>query len=131
MKLNRAMWTAGAAFAVLSLGMVPLGLQNSRSECGVGPFVAQAQNLGERVVTGWVNDADSKPVSGATVFLKNQKSKAIRSFTTTDKGEFQFAQVNMAEDFDLWAEKDSKKTAVKTVSSWDARKQFEVELKLK
>jgi hypothetical protein len=37
----------------------------------------------------------------------------------------------MAEDFDLWAEKGDRKTAVKTVSSWDARKEFETELKLK
>ena len=32
----------------------------------------------------------------------------------------------MAEDHELWAEKDGKKSAVKTISSWDARKEFEV-----
>jgi hypothetical protein len=37
----------------------------------------------------------------------------------------------MAEEHELWAEKDGKKSAVKTVSSWDTRKAFEVELKLK
>jgi hypothetical protein len=37
----------------------------------------------------------------------------------------------MAEDHELWAEKNGKKTAVKTVSSWDTRKIFEVELRLK
>jgi hypothetical protein len=37
----------------------------------------------------------------------------------------------MSEDHELWAEKGGQKTAVKTVSSWDARKEFEVELKLK
>jgi hypothetical protein len=37
----------------------------------------------------------------------------------------------MAVDQELWAEKDGKKTAVKTVSSWDSRKEFEVELKMK
>lgn len=129
MKLNRAIWMAGAALAALSLGVLPFGAHGNRD--GVSPFAAQAQNLGERVITGYVNNADSKPVGGATVFLENVKSKAIRSFTTTDQGEFQFAQVSMSEDFNLWAEKGSRKTAVKTVSSWDARKQFTVELKLK
>lgn len=129
MKLNRAIWMAGAALAALSLGMVPFSSHGNRDS--VGPFAAQAQNLGERVVTGYVNDADSKPVSGATVFLENLKSKAIRSFTTNDQGEFQFAQVSMSEDFSLWAEKGSRKTDVKTVSSWDARTQFNVVLKLK
>jgi hypothetical protein len=37
----------------------------------------------------------------------------------------------MAEDHDLWAEKDGKKSAVKSVSSWDTRKDFVTELKLK
>jgi hypothetical protein len=37
----------------------------------------------------------------------------------------------MADDYDLWAEKDTHKSPIKTVSSWDARKEFETELKLK
>jgi hypothetical protein len=37
----------------------------------------------------------------------------------------------MAEDHELWAEKDGKKSSVKTVSSWDSRKDFVCELKLK
>jgi hypothetical protein len=37
----------------------------------------------------------------------------------------------MAEDHELWAEKDGRKSPVKTVSQWDARKEFETELKLK
>jgi hypothetical protein len=83
------------------------------------------------VVSGTVLDAASAPISGATVFIKNLKTKSIRSYTSDAKGRFQFTQVNMAEDYDLWAEKDGKKTATKTVSSWDARKDFECELKMK
>jgi hypothetical protein len=37
----------------------------------------------------------------------------------------------MTEDYELWAEKDGRKTATKTVSSWDARKAYETELKMK
>lgn len=123
MRLNRTSLAAGMAFAVLAAGLVPMA--------SMGPFAAQAQNLGERVVSGAVVDANSAPVAGATVFLKDLKSRNIRSYTTTEQGRFRFAQVNMAEDHELWAEKDGKKTPVKTVSSWDTRKQFEVELKLK
>jgi hypothetical protein len=115
---------AGAAFALLAAGLVPLGSK-------IGPDAAEAQNLGYRVVFGNVVDANSDPVVGATVFLKDLKSKAIRSYTTTEKGRFRFAGVNMAEEHELWAAKNGRKTAVKTISSWDARKEFEVELKLK
>jgi len=116
-------FTAAMAFALLTAGLVGGGT--------IGAQRAAAQNIGQRVVSGTVLDANSVPVIGATVFLKDLKSKTIRSFTTADKGHFRFAQVNMAEDHDLWAEKDGKKTAVKSVSSWDTRKDFEVEMKLK
>jgi hypothetical protein len=118
---------AWAAFAVFTTGLVPL-VQHSGLG-GVPP--AAAQNLGQRNVTGSVVDDTSTTVAGATVFLKNLKTKAIRSYTSDASGRFRFAQVNMAEDYDLWAEKDGKKTATKTVSSWDARKEFETELKMK
>jgi hypothetical protein len=114
-------------FAFLAAGLVPLGSRGGL----IGPIAAEAQNLGQRVVFGNVVDADSAPVVGATVFLKDLKSKAIRSYTTTEKGRFRFASVNMVEEHELWAELNGKKTAVKTISSWDARKEFEVELKLK
>ena len=125
--MKRASLTAAFAFAVLTAG-VTLSLTLGGV---IGPQRAEAQNIGQRVVSGTLLDADSVPVIGATVFLKDLKSKTIRSFTTIDKGHFRFAQVTMAEDHDLWAEKDGKKTAVKSVSSWDTRKDFEVELKLK
>jgi hypothetical protein len=118
---------AGVAFAVLAAGMVPAVLVGGI----LNPTAARAQNLGQRVVTGTVVDASSTPVAGAIVFLKDLKSKSIRSFTTDPAGKFRFTQVNMAEDHELWAEKSGHKSAVKTVSEWDARKEFETELKLK
>ena len=92
---------------------------------------AQAQNLGMRTVSGAVLDAAASPVVGATVFLKDQKTKEIRSFTSIEKGHFYFTQVNKADDYDLWAEKDGKKSDAKTVSSWDSRAEFVVDLKMK
>jgi hypothetical protein len=101
--------------------------------CSVGILApaSHAQNLGQRAVNGTVVDADSAAVSGATVFLRNTKTKSIRSYTSTKDGRFRFVQVNMSEDYDLWAEKDGKKSATKDISSWDTRKEYECELKLK
>lgn len=127
MKFCRTSWMTGVVLAALGTGLAPMAPRGGLLE----PQVAQAQNLGQRIVKGAVVDANSVPVAGATVFIKQQKTKGVRSYTSTANGRFQFAQVNMAEDYDLWAEKDGKKSAVKTVSSWDSRKEFEVELKLK
>jgi hypothetical protein len=115
--------TAGAVFAALAFGVVSIA--------GILAPPGHAQNLGQRVVSGAVVDADSAAVTGATVFLRNAKNKSIRSYTSTKDGRFRFVQVNMSEDYDLWAEKEGKKSAIKTLSSWDTRKEFECELKLK
>ena len=122
MKRSRARIAAWALSAVFSLGAIA-------SSNAV--FTALAQNVGQRSVSGLVVDAESAPVQGATVFLKNSKTKAIRSYTSASNGRFRFAQVNMTDDYDLWAEKDGKKTATKTVSSWNASKEYETELKMK
>jgi hypothetical protein len=119
---NRTSWAAWVAFAALAVVVIS-GVNTSG--------VAHAQNLGQRNVGGLVVDANSAPVPGATVFLKNTKTKSIRSYTSASNGSFRFAQVNMSDDYDLWAEKEGKKSPTKTVSSWDARKDFQTELKLK
>ena len=122
MKMRTGLMT-GAVLTALALGLAPTAAR-------LAPM-AQAQNMGQRTVSGSVVDDTSTPVAGATVFLRNPKTKSIRSYTSNADGRFRFAQVDMSEDFDLWAEKGGKKSAVKTVSSWDNRKQYEVELKLK
>jgi len=116
-----------AAFVLAAVGVVPV---HSRYAL-IAPPSAHAQNMGMRIVSGAVLDADSQPVVGATVFLKNQKTKSIRSYTSTEKGHFYFAQVNMTDDYDLWAEKNGLKSPSKTVSSWDSSKEVVSELKLK
>lgn len=127
MRGNQTISLAWMALAVLSAGMVPTQPTNGL----LGPIPAAAQNLGQRAVSGSVLDGNSALLGGATVFLKNLKTKSIRSFTSDPNGKFRFAQVNMAEDHELWAEKDGKKSATKTVSSWDSRKDFVCELKVK
>jgi hypothetical protein len=124
MKLKRVSVVAAAAVALLVSGMVP----------SVGRLalpIAQAQNFGQRVVTGSVINDESAHVAGATLFLRNVKTKSIRSYTSDKDGRFRFAQVNMAEDFELWAEKDGKKSPIKPISSWNTNKEFDCELKLK
>lgn len=127
MSFKRTGLVAGVALFALAAGFVPTMPFGGPA----GQPSAQAQNLGQRVVAGTVVGPDDAATLGATVFLKNLKTKSIRSYSTDEKGHFRFTQVNMAEDHELWAEKDGKKSAVKTVSTWDSRKTFEAELKLK
>ena len=124
--MSRATWLAAIACGLLALGALP-----TTSTCALSPAAAWGQNMGERTVSGTILDENSQAVVGATVFLKNEKTKAIRSYISTAGGHFRFSQVDMSVDFDLWAEKDGKKSATRTVSSWDDRKDFILDLKLK
>lgn len=126
MKSKRTVLIAFAAFAALAAGVAGVRSNNNL----IAPSGAEAQVTGMRVVSGAVLDGE-QPVVGATVFLQNQKTKAIRSYSSTEKGHYYFAQVNMVDDYDLWAEKSGRKSAVKTISSWDTRKEFVSDLKLK
>ena len=97
----------------------------------IGQSAAFAQNFSQRTIQGKVVDDTGTLVGGATVFLKDTKSRNVKSFTSTADGTFRFAQVGMVDDYEVWAEHSGKKSATKTVSSFDSRKQVEFELKLK
>lgn len=125
--MRRVALLGSMALAMLAAGVLP----SSPFSGAIGAPMAEAQNFGQRTVTGTVYDAKSNPVTGAIVFLESQKSKTIRSYTSDSKGHFNFAQVDMAQDFDLWAEKDGRKSPVKVVSSWDSRKDWVGDLKIK
>ena len=125
MKIRRAQLVSGVFFAVLAAGVAPHALR------GLLAPVALAQNSGDRNVSGTVLNSASQAIPNATVFLQDEKTKTIRSFTSIANGHFYFAQVDKGKDFDLWAEKDGRKSAVKTVSSWDTRSDFISDLKLK
>lgn len=125
--MSRSASLSVVVLAVLAFGMLPISSPGGL----IGPPQAHAQNFGQRVVRGTVINAKSQPLTGAIVFLQNQKTKTIRSYTSDAKGHFNFAQVDMTQDFNLWAEKNGKKSATKVVSSWDARKDFVIDLKIK
>jgi hypothetical protein len=114
--------------AATVVGILPVG--NSVKNSMIGPQTAEAQNFSQRTIQGKVYDGDTS-VGGATVFLKNLKTRNVKSFTSTPDGSFRFAQVGMIDDYEVWAERATKKSAVKTVSSFDSRKQVDFDLKLK
>ena len=126
---NAGFLIASMTFAAVALGVFPGATAGSHA--GLGATYAEAQNFGQRTLQGKVLDDREAEVGGATVFLKNLKTKNIKSFTSLPDGSFRFAQVGMVDDYEVWAEQGKKKSAVKTISSFDSRKDVEFDLKLK
>jgi protocatechuate 3,4-dioxygenase beta subunit len=85
---------------------------------------------GMRSVQGTVTDSSDNPVDGAVVQLKNTKTLQIRSFITKDHGAYYFHGLNPDVDFELRAEYQGMTSAVRTLSTFDSRKQAVLNLKL-
>ena len=128
-KPTRTILIFSSLMTAAALGLIPLGQPAARGI--LGPHFAEAQNFGQRTIQGMVVGVGDNPTGGATVFLKNLKSRDLKSFTSTPDGSFRFARVGMVDDYEVWAELGKKKSAVKTVSSFDSRKDVEFDLKLK
>jgi len=120
---------AGVRVSVLSLAIL-LG-----SACGVGsafdatPALAQRPGV-LRSVTGKVVDKGERPLKGSVVYLKDDKSLAVKSFIADDQGSFRFGQLSQNTDYELWAELDGRKSNTRTISSFDNKNEFVMNLKI-
>ena len=91
---------------------------------------AQDRGPAQRVVQGKVIDASNAPIKGAVVYLKDDRSLAVKSFFSDDQGGYRVGQLSANTDYEIWAESNGKKSAVKTISSFDTKSQFNINLKI-
>ena len=89
-----------------------------------------AQQPAQRVVQGKVVDKSDAGLKGATVYLKDGHTLSVKSYISADDGSYRFGQLAQNTDYQLWAESNGKKSAVKNISSFDTRNQFNITLKI-
>jgi hypothetical protein len=83
-----------------------------------------------RTVRGVVLDKADNPISGSVVFLKNARTNSVRSSYTDETGSYRFSGLDPNTDYELHAEKEGAKSATRTVSSFDSRKDIVLNLKI-
>ena len=91
---------------------------------------AQDRGPAQRVVQGKVVDGANAPIKGAVVYLKDSRSLSVKSYFSDDQGGYRFGQLSQNSDYEVWAENNGKKSAVKSVSSFDTKSQFIINLKI-
>ena len=74
-----------------------------------------------KMLTGTVTDKSEHPIVGAVVYLKNSKTLVVKSFFTQQDGTYRFPQLALNTDYEIWAEKDGKKSDTKGISQFDDR----------
>jgi Carboxypeptidase regulatory-like domain len=98
---------------------------------GITAAPAFAQQPQTRSLQGEVmNDADA-PIASAIVYLKNTKTLAVKTFICDKDGIYRFTALSPNVDYEVYAEKDGKKSDTRTLSSFDSKKQATINLKIK
>ena len=83
-----------------------------------------------RSVLGVVTDKSDKPVVNAIVFLKNLRTNVVISHFSDAQGNYRFTGLDPNADYELRAEVGGEKSASRTISSLDSRKEMSLNLKI-
>jgi hypothetical protein len=83
-----------------------------------------------RTVRGLVTDKSDKPVQNGVVFLKNSRTNTVISHFTDSDGNYRFTGLDPNVDYEVYAESDGQRSASRTVSPLDSRKEITLNLKV-
>jgi carboxypeptidase family protein len=81
-----------------------------------------------RTLTGTVFNGDDAPIPNAIVYLKNLKTRTIKTYIAGADGTYQFNGLSPNIDYEFYAEVDGQKSSNKTLSSFDSRPKANINL---
>jgi hypothetical protein len=94
------------------------------------PIAARQKDSQVRTVHGGVLDKSDNIVNGGVVYLQNKKTQVIRTYISDQDGQYTFSGLDPNVDYDIHAELNGLTSITKTISSFDARKDIVLTLKL-
>jgi Carboxypeptidase regulatory-like domain len=103
---------------------VPLGGSSPSSPDRKSPRVTS------RTLTGSVLDKSDQPVADAVVYLKNTKTLAVKTYIAQTDGSYRFSELSNNIDYEVYAQKNGKKSNTKVLSQFDDRAQPRINLRM-
>ncbi|MGH9865149.1 MAG: carboxypeptidase-like regulatory domain-containing protein [Candidatus Acidiferrales bacterium] len=93
---------------------------------------AQAQSERDRsqlrTLHGSVLDHSDNPIPSGVVYLLNKKTHTVRTYIADADGHYRFTGLDPNVDFEVHAEYKRHKSARRTISSFDDRRDIEINL---
>jgi len=83
-----------------------------------------------RTVHGSVVDKGENPVASSVVYLKNVKTQGVKTYIADDSGAYRFSGLDPNVDYEIHAEHNDMTSSVRTISSYDSRRDINLVLKL-
>jgi Carboxypeptidase regulatory-like domain len=111
------------ALSCVAQVQVPLG-----GSSGTGG--RKSTRVTSRTLTGTVLDKSDKPLANAVVYLKNKKTLAVKTYIAQNDGTYRFPELSPNVDYEVYAQKDGKKSDAKTLSSFDDREKANINLRI-
>jgi hypothetical protein len=90
----------------------------------------QSPDSGLRSVSGSVLDKNEDPIPDAIVYLQNVRTLTVKTYISSEHGEYRFSGLDPNVDYEIHAERDDMTSANHTISSFDSRKVINVTLKV-
>ncbi len=106
-------------------------LRNRLRLCALGLLLAlpaMAQHM--RTVQGSVLNGRQQPVAHAIVYLRNSRSRTVRTYITSRNGRFVFHGLAPDVNYTLHADYHGKRGGTRTVSAFDSQTRIHMDLKI-
>lgn len=91
----------------------------------------KATRVTSHTLTGVVLNKSDAPVSNAVVYLKNMKSLAVKTVIAGNDGSYRFPELAPNVDYEVYAQREGKKSDTKTLSQFDDRQKANIVLRIK
>lgn len=115
--------------AVLFLATAAIGVAQITFG-GASPPPKKEKPITSRTLIGLVTDKNDNPIPDAIVYLKDTKTLGIKSYVSQKDGSYRFNALAVNIDYEVYAQKDQKKSPTKKLSQFDGRAEPRINLSI-